>query len=143
MPWRSLMTRRELLKAGAALAAGAVVRPAMSAETTAPATAPAGNNIEFEKTLKRMRFDYYRHPPIDILKTGFRPVGGGVADFCTARHAGRDHFFYIERRLQEGTPFFPGHEIYFGHTSTADFFDWEVHDPVLLVRPGTWEEAHV
>jgi hypothetical protein len=65
------------------------------------------------------------------------------ADFCVVRGGGRYHFFYIERRLQEGTPFFPGNEIYFGHASTADLFSWEVHDPVLLVRPGTWEGAHV
>jgi predicted GH43/DUF377 family glycosyl hydrolase len=58
-------------------------------------------------------------------------------------HEGRFHFFYIERRLREGTPFYPGHEIYFGHASTGDFFAWQVHDPVLLVRPGTWENGHV
>jgi len=101
------------------------------------------NIIEFEETLAKMRFDHYRHPPVDILKTGFRPVGGMVADFAVAELNGRYHFFYIERRLQEGTPFYPGHEIYFGHASTANYFDWEVHDPVMLVRPGTWEEAHV
>jgi sucrose-6-phosphate hydrolase SacC (GH32 family) len=61
-----------------------------------------------------------------------------LADF-----KGRLHFFYIERRLQEGTPFYPGHEIFFGHASTADFVNWEVHDPVMLIRPDTWEEAHV
>jgi hypothetical protein len=99
--------------------------------------------IEFERKLKAMRFEYYRHPRIDILKEGFRPVGGSVADFGTARLNGRDHFFYIERRLQEGTPFYPGHEIYFGHASTANFFDWEVHDPVMVIRPNSWEEAHV
>jgi hypothetical protein len=90
-----------------------------------------------------MRFDYYRHPKIDILKEGFRPVGGKVADFATARHNGRDHFFYIERRLEEATPFYPGHENYFGHASTSDFFEWEVHDPVMIVRENSWEEAHV
>jgi len=45
--------------------------------------------------------------------------------------------------LQEGTPFYPGNEIYFGHASTPNFFEWEVHDPVMLIRPSTWEEAHV
>ena len=118
--------------------------PAAWAQTNAPgAAARGGTIIDFERALKRMRFEHYRHPRIDILKKGFRPVGGSVADFGTARHNGRDHFFYIERRLQEGTPFYPGHEIYFGHASTPDFFEWEVHDPVLLIRPGTWEEAHV
>jgi len=61
-----------------------------------------------------------------------------VADFATARLNGRDHFYYIERRLQEGTPFYPGHEIYFGHVSTADFFEWEVHDPVMIVQENSW-----
>ncbi|MEP0841491.1 MAG: hypothetical protein HRF43_02120, partial [Phycisphaerae bacterium] len=60
-----------------------------------------------------------------------------------AEGGGRYHFYYIERRLQEGTPFYPGHEMYFGHASTADFLKWEVHEPVMLVRPGTWEGAHV
>lgn len=139
------VTRRSFLQIfGAATTAGlAIPRLARGEVPAGRATSAGTNNIEFEKTLKRMRFDYYRHPPIDILKTGFRPVGGSPADFTTVRHNGRDHFFYIERRLQEGTPFFPGHEIYFGHASTADFVHWEVHDPVMLVRPGTWEEAHV
>ncbi len=104
---------------------------------------PPGSNIFFEKELKRMRFGLYHHPPINILDGGFRPVGGQPADFTVIHHDGREHFFYIERRLTEGTPFFPGHEIFFGHASTADFFTWDVHDPVLLIRPGTWEEGHV
>jgi len=53
------------------------------------------NIIEFEETLAKMRFDHYRHPPVDILKTGFRPVGGMVADFAVAELNGRYHFFYI------------------------------------------------
>jgi len=137
-------SRREFLqRTGAALALAAAA-PALLAQTNAP-TGPArgGTIIDFERELKRMRFEYYRHPKIDILKEGFRPVGGKVADFATARLNGRDHFFYIERRLQEGTPFYPGHEIYFGHASTPDFFEWEVHDPVMLVRENSWEEAHV
>lgn len=140
----TLRNRRDFLRrTGIALAAAAVA-PAAWSQTQAP-TASAGSMtiIDFERELKRQRFEHYRHPAIDILKEGFRPVGGRVADFGTARHHGRDHFFYIERRLQEGTPFYPGHEIYFGHASTPDFFEWEVHAPVLGVRPDTWEEAHV
>ncbi len=137
-------TRRAFLKcAGAVAFAGAARRVAAAEHEAAVQKAPDMNVIGFERTLARMRFDYYRHPPIDIIEKGFRPIGGSVADFCTVHHEGRDHFFYIERRLREGTPFFPGHEIYFGHASTADFLKWEVHDPVMLIRPGTWEEAHV
>ena len=131
-------SRRTLLGAGAALLAGGA---AVTAQ--APTSAPAGNNIEFENRLKAMRLELYGRPPTDIIKTGFRPIGGKPADFAVAHHAGREHFFYIERRLQEGTPFFPGHEIYFGHASTGDFFEWQVHDPVMLIRPGTWEDGHV
>ena len=90
-----------------------------------------------------MRFARYRHPEVDVINEGFRPVSGKVADFGVIEHEERYHFFYIERRLAEGTPFYPGNEIYFGHASTSDFFDWEVHDPVMLIRPGTWEGAHV
>lgn len=123
---------------------GSTRREVFLAMASSGARAPGGMNIvQFEETLATMREGRYRHPDVDILKTGFRPVGGSVADFCVIEHRRRHHFFYIERRLTEGTPFYPGHEIYFGHASTADFFDWEVHDPVMLIRPGTWEGAHV
>lgn len=101
------------------------------------------NIIEFEETLWSWRRERYRHPPVDVVGEGFRPVSGKVADFGVAEKDGRWHFFYIERRLTEGTPFYPGNEIYFGHASTANFLDWEVHDPVMLIRPETWEGAHV
>ena len=142
-PSPALSNRRQFLRqAGVALTT--VAAPAIWAQTNGPAAkARGGTIIDFERELKRMRFEHYRHPKIDILKEGFRPVGGRVADFGTGRLNGRDHFFYIERRLQEGTPFYPGHEIYFGHASTPDFFEWEVHDPALVIRPGTWEEAHL
>ena len=137
-------TRREFLRRTGVVIAAAAAAPAAWSQTNAPAEpARSMTIIDFEHELKRMRFAYYRHPKVDILKKGFRPVGGSVADFGTARANGRDHFFYIERRLQEATPFFPGHEIYFGHASTANFFDWEVHDPALVIQPGTWEGAHL
>jgi hypothetical protein len=136
-------TRRDVVKSAAAMVGLGAVAPAFAAGGEPAGAAIGMNNIDFEKTLKKMRFDLYHHPKVDILKEGFRPVGGKLADFATAHLNGRDHFFYIERRLQEGTPFFPGHEIYFGHASTDTFFDWQVHDPVLLIRPGTWEDGHV
>lgn len=101
------------------------------------------NIIEFEQTLARWRYEKYHHPKIDVVQKGFRPVSGNVADFGVAEMEGEYHFFYIERRLVEGTPFYPGNEIYFGHASTRNFLDWEVHEPVMLIRPDTWEGAHV
>ncbi len=101
------------------------------------------NCIEFESTLAAMRLERYRHVRCDAASGGFRPVSGSVADFTVAEREGAFHFFYIERRLTEGTPFYPGNEIYFGHASTRSFREWEVHDPVLLARPGTWEGAHL
>ena len=101
------------------------------------------NSITFEQTLARMRLDHYQHPPVDIIGAGFRPVSGSVADFCCIRHLDSHHFFYIERRLQEGTPFYPGNEIYFGHAATSDFLSWEVFEPAMLIVPGTWEGAHI
>jgi hypothetical protein len=136
-------SRREfLIRTGGALLAAAAA-PLAAAQTNKVASPAGGTIIDFERDLKRMRFQHYGHPPVDILKEGFRPVGGKIADFATARLNGRDHFFYIERRLEEGTPFYPGHEIYFGHASTPDFFEWEVHEPVMVVRENSWEEAHV
>ena len=117
---------------------------ALSAGRTARADEGGGTSaIEFEETLASQRERFYREREVDIIQTGFRPIGGKVADFAVAHLDGRVHFFYIERRLQEGTPFYPGHETYFGHASTADFTRWQVHDPVLLIRPGTWEGVHV
>jgi hypothetical protein len=101
------------------------------------------NSIEFETQLAALRLELYRHPQVDIINEGFRPISGQVADFTVVQQGERCHFFYIERRLAEATPFFPGNEIYFGHASTANLFDWEVLDPVMLIRPGTWEGAHV
>ena len=37
----------------------------------------------------------------------------------------------------------PGHEIFLGHASTPDLVNWEVHDPVMLIRPDSWEECEV
>lgn len=141
----SRCTRRHAIRVAAASAAMLCGARTESREPTAGSNRDAAGTsiLDFEKKLAEMRLELYRHPPIDILKKGFRPIGGRLADFCTIGHQGRHHFFYIERRLTEGTPFYPGHEIYFGHASTADFFHWEVHDPVMLVRPGTWEGAHV
>jgi hypothetical protein len=137
-------SRREFLRRTGAAVLAAAAAPAALAQTNELAQPSGGLTIlEFQRELKKMRFEHYRHPAVDILKEGFRPVGGKIADFATARLNGRDHFFYIERRLQEGTPFYPGHEIYFGHASTPDFFEWEVHDPVIVVRENSWEEAHV
>ncbi len=101
------------------------------------------NSIEFETELAAQRERMYRYRRMSDEDLSFRPLSGMPADFTVVTHAGRHHFFYIERRLTEATPFFPGNEIYFGHASTANLFDWEVHDPVLLILPETWEGAHV
>lgn len=101
------------------------------------------NSSEFETKLFAMRNEYYRQRSANDLTVGFRPVGGMLGDFTIVARAGRCHIFAIERRLQEGTPFYPGHEVFFCHASTADLVNWEVHDPVMWVQPGTWEGGHV
>ncbi len=131
------LTRRGLLQAAGTSVAGLILSRRAAAQT-----APSTSIINFEERLFAMRMERYRNRKVD-LKIGFRPVGGSVADFAVAERGGRYHFFYIERRLQEGTPFYPGHETYFGHASTANFVDWTVHDPVLMVRPDSWEDGHV
>jgi predicted GH43/DUF377 family glycosyl hydrolase len=100
------------------------------------------NSIEFEKKLFDLRRDYYRHRSV-TLEEGFRPVSGKLGDFCVVPHDHAYHIFAIERRLEEDTPFFPGNEVFFCHASTENFKDWQVHEPVMLIRPGTWEGAHV
>ena len=84
----------------------------------------------------------FRHPQGDFLREGFAPPGGLVADYSVVKRDGEYHAFYIERRMG-GDCSFPGHEIYLGHSSTPDFQHWTCHEPVMLVRPGTWEESHV
>jgi predicted GH43/DUF377 family glycosyl hydrolase len=98
------------------------------------------NVIEFEEYIWTERMERYRFRTVDIINEGFRPLGGMVGDFCTIEHDGRYHFFYTERHLTtEGLPGYPGNECYIGHASTANFFEWEVHYPILWVQPGTWE----
>ena len=140
---RTVSTRRGFLAGLGVAGLGVVTARAASVDPLATAPADETTNIYFEKKLKAMRLGLYRHPPVDVIKSGFRPVGSKIADFAFIHHEGREHVFFIDRRLQEGTPFFPGHEIFFGHASSSDFFDWTVHDPVMLIRPGTWEGAHV
>jgi hypothetical protein len=143
-PYRRLFTNLSRRFFAVAFIAGAILPTIRSvAAEDSETTGKSTDIIEFERTLVTARDAYYRHRTVDIIETGYRPVGGKVADFAVAERDGRYHFYYIERRLTEGTPFYPGHEMYFGHASTADFVEWEVHDPVLLVRPGTWEGAHV
>ena len=101
------------------------------------------NSSEFETKLAESRLDLYHHPAIDIINEGFRPVGGMPNDFGVIVHEGRYHFFYFHGILTESSGFFPGQATFLGHASTANFFDWEVHDPVLPIRPGTWESASV
>ena len=54
------------------------------------------NIIQFEETLASWRKQYYSHRKVDIIKTGFRPVGGKVADFAVAEHKGQFHSFYTD-----------------------------------------------
>jgi Beta-fructosidases (levanase/invertase) len=100
------------------------------------------NAHEAEVDMWTRRLDTYHNPEGDFLLEGFRPIGGYIADFTIISDGSRFHLFYIERR-QEGNPAWPGHEIYFGHSSTDDFSCWKTHDPVMLIRPGTWEGNHV
>ncbi len=103
---------------------------------------PPLNAFEAEERLWNEYLEAYRHPPRDFER-GFRPMGGFIADFCVVWHEGRMHLFHIDRRLGECECAWPGHEIFLGHASTADLVDWEVHDPVMLIRPGTWEGTKV
>lgn len=100
------------------------------------------NAFEAEERLWHEYLEAYRHPPRDFAG-GFRPLGGFIADFTVVWHEQRMHMFHIDRRLGETECAWPGHEIFIGHASTGDLVSWEVHDPVLLIRPGTWEGCHV
>lgn len=100
------------------------------------------NAFEAEERLWNEYLEMYRHPPRDFAR-GFRPMGGFIADFTVGWHEKRMHLFHIDRRLGETEAAWPGHEIFLGHASTADLVNWEVYDPVMLIRPGTWEGYRV
>jgi len=98
------------------------------------------NVIAFEETLAAMRARTTASGR-RYHQDRFRPVGGKVADFaCPARR--KYHFFYSSAS-PGARRFYPGHEIYFGHASTADFVQWQVHDSVMLIRPGTWRKPRL
>ncbi|OGV52931.1 MAG: hypothetical protein A2X45_09510 [Lentisphaerae bacterium GWF2_50_93] len=86
--------------------------------------------------------DLYHNPKGNYFKEGFNPRGGYIADFTIIKKDERYHLFHIERK-HGGNCAWPGHEIYFGHSSTSDFVTWETHMPVLFIQPGTWEGSHV
>ena len=39
------------------------------------------NSIEFETDLCKARVEAYRHPKVDIINTGFRPLGGFYCNY--------------------------------------------------------------
>jgi len=97
---------------------------------------------ELETEFWRKSLAAYYHPKGDFLAEGYAPPGGKVADFTIVRLGDEFHLFHIERRIG-GNCAWPGHEIYFGHSSTSDFVSWDCHEPVLLVQPGRWDGGHV
>jgi len=97
---------------------------------------------ELETDFWQRSLAQYYYPSGNFLADGYAPPGGEVADFTVAKKGDTYHLFHIERRVG-GNCAWPGHEIYFGHSSTQDFETWERHRPVLLVEPGAWDGEHV
>ena len=78
-------------------------------------------------------------PPWDIADPGHF-----MKDYTIIWAKGALHCFYIrgeagERQSWEDLP----NETDFGHASSTDLEHWQIHEPVLPTRPGTWESRNV
>jgi hypothetical protein len=101
------------------------------------------NAIEFETQYAEALAHYSRRPSADVLGQGFRPLGGACAHLTSVRLDGEYHFVYSELRLAGASALLPGNALHLGRASTHDFLSWQVHEPTLVIQPGTWESTHV
>jgi hypothetical protein len=70
-----------------------------------------------------------------VLQPPYRPK-----DFAIIKKDGVYHLFYIRHNtgLQTAQT-----ELDFGHATSTDLYNWTQQLPVLPVRPGSWDNAHV
>ena len=61
-------------------------------------------------------------------------------DFALIKKDGVYHLFYIRRNTNLSAA---QTEIDFGHAISPDLYNWTQQPPVLPVRPGSWDNAHV
>ncbi len=78
----------------------------------------------------------------DYVKHGFAPRGCDLRDFSIIRHEGVYHLFYIDLRRDQHSRT-PTQGTIIGHSSSADLIAWQVHEPPVMVKPDSWESAHV
>jgi hypothetical protein len=76
------------------------------------------------------------------LRDGFVPKGSDLRDFSIVYDKGRYHVFYIDVRHGKSSRR-PDNFTFIGHASTSDFQDYEVHEPMMHIVPGTWEGGHI
>lgn len=104
---------------------------------TSPSAIP---NLDYQCYLDAVR-ELNAHQE-DWLKVGYAPKGFYLKDHCLIKAGGLYHLFHIA-----GTPdvscCLPGNELWIGHATTADFLQWQTHEPCLYVRPGCWDGGHV
>lgn len=71
----------------------------------------------------------------------FAEIDGLCVDHAFFKADGKYHLIYI--RLDACTMWQEKSMANFGHAVSEDLLHWEVLEPVLPVRPGTWENTHV
>ncbi|MCQ6562902.1 family 43 glycosylhydrolase [Paenibacillus mendelii] len=71
----------------------------------------------------------------------FSEVDGLCVDHAFFKVDGRFHLIYI--RLEACNMWQELGMGNFGHASSQDLLNWEIHQPVLPVIPGSWENTHV
>jgi hypothetical protein len=85
---------------------------------------PAGTILDFESALVKARQDRSTTTLRSTSSTRDSvPSAGTSPTSAWPSTPGGCTFSTSSGGLQEGTPFYPGHEIYFGHASTPDFFE--------------------
>lgn len=76
------------------------------------------------------------------LRDGFVPKGSDLRDFSIVQDGGHYHVFYIDVRHGKSSRR-PDNFTFIGHASTPDFQNYDVHEPMMHIVPGTWEGGHI
>ncbi len=112
-------------------------------------------------TLPKARFDWersgYTSPEkmidqaedyLKTLKEGKDPLpgkfcepGGTVIDHCIIKKDDLFHLFYIRGKAATHWPEWPTRN--FGHATSKDLLNWEIHEPVLQSPEKGWDEYQV
>ena len=87
-------------RAGFAAAVVGAVPEALADTDKSNAPASSSTIIDFERTLKRERFEYYGHPKVDILKDGCLDIPNNILDKLDVVGASIHSNFSLSKEIQ-------------------------------------------